>query len=314
MTSVRTTPANSSQANAASASELLDKVGPRAKPLIITVFGDTIAPRGGTIWLGSLIELMQSLGLSERLVRTGVYRLVREGWLKARQNGRRSFYTITRDGLDSFAEADARIYANGPLTWDNKWTMVQTLPDATPKDRKKMRNLLTWHGFGQLSPTMMIKPGSDTKNLNQVLKAANLANASIIFISDLDQHADKQSIIANGWSLQNLSDAYERLLCCFADTDKPATNNKNTKDSDQNAFITRSLLIHQYRRILLKDPQLPNELLPPEWNGEKARQLVAQTYRTLSPQADRFIIEKMQCGNKQCPSPTSAYHSRFISV
>jgi len=285
---------------------LLEKIAPRAKPLIITVFGDTIAPRGGSIWLSSLIDLMHPLGLSERLVRTGVYRLVREGWLKSRQDGRRSFYTITDEGLGTFAEADSRIYASTPLTWNNKWAIVQTLPDATPGARKKMRDLLTWQGFGQLSPTMMIKPGSDTTTLKEVLKTLNLSDSSIVFTGDLDEKTNKQSIITNGWDLHDLSTSYANLLDCF--------RNANTIISTpQDAFVARSLLIHQYRRILLKDPQLPNELLPSQWNGELARKQVAKAYCALSDQADQFIVEKMQCGDGKHPGPTSAYHKRFTS-
>ena len=41
----------------------------RAGSLIITVYGDAILPRGGTVWLGSLINLLEPLGLNQRLVR-----------------------------------------------------------------------------------------------------------------------------------------------------------------------------------------------------------------------------------------------------
>jgi len=34
----------------------------RAGSLITTVFGDAIAPRGGTVWLGSLITAMEEFG------------------------------------------------------------------------------------------------------------------------------------------------------------------------------------------------------------------------------------------------------------
>ena len=64
------------------------RLKPRAKSLIMTVWGDAIAPHGGTVWLGSLIRLLAPLGLNERLVRTGVLRLVRDGWLAAEPLGR----------------------------------------------------------------------------------------------------------------------------------------------------------------------------------------------------------------------------------
>ncbi len=72
----------------------------RAGSLITTVFGDSIAPRGGVVWLGSLIEAMAGFGVSERLVRTSVFRLVKDGWLEAEQIGRRSFYSLTEEGSE----------------------------------------------------------------------------------------------------------------------------------------------------------------------------------------------------------------------
>src|SRR4029453_14301246 len=53
---------------------------PRAKSLVVTVWGDAIAPHGGAVWLSGLIKLLAPLGLNERLVRTSVYRLAQEGW------------------------------------------------------------------------------------------------------------------------------------------------------------------------------------------------------------------------------------------
>ena len=43
---------------------------PRARSLIVTVWGDALAPHGGTVWLAGLIRLMAPFGINERLVRT----------------------------------------------------------------------------------------------------------------------------------------------------------------------------------------------------------------------------------------------------
>ena len=61
---------------------------PRAKSIVMTVFGDAIAPRGGAVWLGSLIALMDALKINDRLVRTSVFRLTEESWLHANRSGR----------------------------------------------------------------------------------------------------------------------------------------------------------------------------------------------------------------------------------
>ena len=58
--------------------------------LIVSIFGDAILPRGGRVWLGSLIRLLEPLQLNERLIRTSIFRLVKEGWLQSEALGRRA--------------------------------------------------------------------------------------------------------------------------------------------------------------------------------------------------------------------------------
>ena len=82
-----------------------------AGSLIVSFLGDAVLPRGGAIWLGSLIGLMEVLGLNERLVRTSVFRLVKDEWLQTETVGRRSNYLLTPVGRRRFEEASAHIYA-----------------------------------------------------------------------------------------------------------------------------------------------------------------------------------------------------------
>jgi len=89
----------------------------RANSLIITVYGDFIAPHGGTVWLGSFIKLVQPLGLNERMVRTSVYRLSQEKWLVSEQLGRKSYYSLTTSGRRRFEHAYRRIYFAPQDTW-----------------------------------------------------------------------------------------------------------------------------------------------------------------------------------------------------
>src|SRR5882757_4595161 len=71
---------------------------PRAKSLIVTVWGDALAPHGGAVWLAGLIRLMAPFGINERLVRTSVFRLAQDGWLAATTHGRTSRYRLTQEG------------------------------------------------------------------------------------------------------------------------------------------------------------------------------------------------------------------------
>ena len=98
----------------------------RAKSLLITIFGDTLEPRGGGVWLASLIQLAKPIGLSERLVRTSVYRLT-----QARTSlGRRSYYQLTEAGHRQFANAEHRIYGGSNRRWDGQWRVVIVPPKS----------------------------------------------------------------------------------------------------------------------------------------------------------------------------------------
>src|SRR3981081_529607 len=80
----------------------------RGGSLLITIFGDAIAPRGGAVTLASLVRLAAPFGLTERLVRTSVARLARDGWLAARRSRRRREYRPPRGGGGRLRQAAPR--------------------------------------------------------------------------------------------------------------------------------------------------------------------------------------------------------------
>src|SRR5579862_3528085 len=141
----------------------------RAGSLLITLFGDAIAPRGGAVTLGSLIQLAAPFGLTERLVRTSVARLAQDGWLQARRDGRRSEYRLTARGADQFAQATQRIYSQGPSSWSGAWTLI-LLPRFTGKQRENVREGLRWLGWGQLSPGVFAHPNSNIAHGREQLR------------------------------------------------------------------------------------------------------------------------------------------------
>src|SRR5215469_14957210 len=126
----------------------------RGGSLIVTIFGDAISPRGGVVTLGSLIRIAGVFGLAERLVRTSVARLAKEGWLVARREGRQSEYRLTRSGAQRFSEATRRIYGTSPDSWEGRWTLVILPPGSGRNPREELR----WLGFGQLSPGTFAHP------------------------------------------------------------------------------------------------------------------------------------------------------------
>ena len=81
--------------------------------------------------------------------------------------------------------------------------------------------------------------------------------------------------------------------------------------SPKSAFLVRTLLIQEYRKVLLRDPQLPAELLPDSWHGTAAYQLCRNLYRAICAQADDYLTETMETADGPLPPPSRAFAKRF---
>jgi phenylacetic acid degradation operon negative regulatory protein len=258
----------------------------RRGSLLMTLLGDAIAPRGGRVTLGSLIQLAQPLGLPERLVRTSVARLAQDGWLAARRSGRRSEYALTPGGRRRFAAATRRIYAARPHSWNRSWTLIMLAPQAQAQRRERLRDELHWLGFGQFAPDVFGHPsfGADVR--------ARLAEAGVdkrvIILEARSAAAGEDRLLArSGWDLAELARAYRRFVAAFAPL--AAALRAGAVPAPEAAFVARTLLIHEYRRIHLRDPALPDVLLPDDWVGTAAYNLCRELYRALYRAAERHL-------------------------
>src|SRR5260221_1808175 len=130
---------------------------PRAKSLVVTIFGDAIQPHGGSIRLKVLIDWLAPFGINHRLVRTSVFRLVRDHWLHPCRHGRESSYQLTESGQRRFALAYDKIYRRQPPEWDGCWTLVALPVNGITRERRaRLRKELEWHGLPQLMPNPFV--------------------------------------------------------------------------------------------------------------------------------------------------------------
>lgn len=259
---------------------------------MMTIYGDAIAPRGQSIWLGSLISLLELFGLSHRLVRTSAFRLTAGGWLTPTHIGRRSYYALSQTGLQRVQHAQRRIYEFDPPAWDGLWTLALLDHRLRASVRQDLRRELQWEGFGQISPNLFAHPQVDHQSLQEILKTKHVEDhVAVLSASHLAaySHQALEHIMHQTFSLGEVAAAWEQLITRF----EPIQTELHQLDPAESFFV-RTLLIHEYRRVLLRDPHLPEALLPKDWEGLQGRQLCKTIYQGVRSASELFLTAHLE--------------------
>lgn len=254
----------------------------RAGSLIITLYGDAIAPRGGSLWLGSLNGLVEPLGVEPGLVRTALSRLVSEGWFERNRVRQNSFYRLSSQGAAEFIEAGKHIYAGEDAPWYGRLD-VQILTDPEPKKRSAVRDRLARQGYGQLAANVMVRPAT-RRSPDQRQTATH---DTMRLTATAGDPADARRLAETCWRLDHLDAAYDALLDDIAGLARAPQDLARLDDAY--AFQVRLLLIHEWRRVVLHDPLLPRAILPVNWPGTEARDAVRLIYRAVTPGCERWL-------------------------
>lgn len=285
---------------------------PRAKSLVMTVFGDTIAPRGGVVWLGSLIALLSPFGISERLVRTAVYRLADEGWLDAVRHGRRSQYRLSTLGEKRILRAHQLVYASPAKQWDGLWTLVHVASHASNAQKLALKKELMWEGFAPLNTGLFAYPGEKNEALEDLLQRTRTAKVvTTLSASDsgLSNALPLSAVVSTAWPLKETRASYKKFIARFESLQLLLT--EQTSIDPEHAFVLRTLLIHDYRRALLTDPNLPAELLESEWPGSKAYALSKAIYKKIDRSAEKQLAFILSQEQQNVPPLDARFTQRF---
>jgi phenylacetic acid degradation operon negative regulatory protein len=277
--------------------EQLKREPSRTGSIIITVFGDAIVPRGGSVWLGTLLEFFRAIDIDSGVVRTAMSRLAADGWLERSKVGRNSFYRLVKKGRQTFDAATTHIYDPPPSDWTGRFELL-LIPAS--EDRDASREELKNAGFGSPLPGVWIAPSG-------VPVPEEAASAIRLEVSAEDDSGRR--LLSQSWPLDRTADAYLKFMKTFEPL--RAWIGRREALSDADAFTARILLIHHYRRVVLRDPLLPTALLPPDWPGRAARELCGEIYRGLLPASEQWLDANASTENGVLPKAGPELGRRF---
>ncbi len=303
----------SSDMLSALARDMLTELKPRAKSLIVTVYGDAILPHGGTAWLSDLIRLMELFGIGERVVRTAVFRLAQDDVLTARQIGRRSVYSLTENGRQDFDAAQRRIYAPARVLEevDTPWQIALLTSAINSAEREALRKALGWAGYGAFGPQVLLGIGGDLNSTKQELVQLGLKDRVALFEAAPDSAVTTlRALCRETWDLEETNNAYQAFIEGFTPV-LDAIEGARGRLAAETAFVLRVLMVHVYRRALLRDPGLPASIMPDTWSGRRATELAARIYILLKQPAQAYLQSIVSGVDGALPAPSESYFSRF---
>ena len=258
--------------------------------MVFTLFGDYLLERVEKIWTGDLLFLMGLLDMSEKGVRSTLSRMTQKGWLAAEKNGRRSQYSLTNQGRDLLLHGQRRIFEPTLKDWDGQWQMlIYSLPEKMRATRHTLRTQLSWLGFGSLAHGIWVSPHNRRDELESLTSELEISSHVEIFSSAHIGPSTPQSIVEQCWDLPSVSSQYEEFINQFQAEYQGCKNNGARSLSPEEAFVRRFWITHSFQSFPLKDPNLPVELLPKDWIGNKARELFDEYHTLLGDKANQFI-------------------------
>ncbi len=236
---------------------------PRVWSLIVTIFGDLAQQPGAAIGGAVLSRITGLAGIRPEAMRVALHRLRRDGWIESERIGRASRHRLSAEGRRQSARVTPRIYAErieAPPVWH---VLVANGGEAA---RGALEAALATGGYLGVAGNVALAPGPPPETRADLLAFEATA---LRVPSWLQEAVCPPSLNAAYKGLRSRLSAFEARLGSAGDL------------SPFQVAAARTLVVHDWRRLLLRHPDLPAEFFPPDWPGSECRALVFRLLRRL---------------------------------
>ena len=222
---------------------ILGQERPRVWSFIVTIFGDLARADSRYISSRTLNRLTAQIGVKPEATRVALHRLRKEDWLESKKFGRESHYCLTDNGRALSREAAPRIYGAAS---DDAWMLALYDP-----------NKIAPEGLRVSSGISLVT--------SECADAMNIAVTGPLPLWIVDQlvQGDVQSAIHN---------LHVRLAGFTAEPDA----------TELDRAVLRLSLVHEWRRIILRVPNVPDLLFENAFSLGELRGVVQRLLVSLS--------------------------------
>ncbi len=246
---------------------LLDLGSLKTWSVIVTIMGDLAARRGSRLSGPVLSALTDPMGLKPEALRVAIHRLRRDGWIDSEREGRRSLYRLTPHGLSRTRSVSERIYgteAARPSQWH-----ILLARSAEELDALGFDNAVYLNGRTALLPDMADASVVPPALLAWSIEPGQMPDWALACVvsSDLENEFAALSTVLGG----TLDDRFGRDWTLVQST----------------AF--RLLVLHNWRRLILRLGAGHESLLNKDWSGAECRVRVGDVLSRF-PRPDAAVL------------------------
>ena len=246
----------------------------RVWSLIVTIFGDLARREGEGISGAALSKLVGLMGVKPEAMRVALFRLRKDGWIDSVREGRGSLHFLTRMGRRQSAEASPRIY-EAERRFPDRWHLLAS-GSGEQTGRGQLESFLLTGDYLPVGTQVVIGPGPLPEDPKGLLGA----ETGHLSVPDwLRDQLCPPDLMAQYAGLESDFRMLLAKLECSAPLPPAET------------AALRLLVVHSWRRLLFRHPDLPDWFFPAGWPGPQCRQLFSALMARL-PAPDLPALEQ----------------------
>lgn len=215
---------------------------------LITLCGIHRHHIGQAVWSGSMVRVLEDLGISESACRVALSRLTARGVVTREHQGRLTFYRVTQRAAKAFDETDRRLVDFGRGIDPGHTVVWHTLPESSRGDRTRLSRRLRFIGFGALQDGTWIALQDRYREALDIITRLDLTNYCVVLSGRSAELSNPGLVAQTAWDLPGIKKTYEAFLRTIDRKNVPRSNPKDI-------FMFRALMAHEYRTFPPLDPE-----------------------------------------------------------
>jgi phenylacetic acid degradation operon negative regulatory protein len=283
------------------------KTGTSPQHLVVTLLGDYWHGRREHLPSAALVQLLGEFAVSAVSARAALRRLVDRGVLESSRAGRQTYYGLTEQATSTILGNSLKITRFGAADrpWDGMWTIaVFSLPEPRRDARHRLRSRLRWLGFAALFDGVWVSPHATPDVVRDALADLRIGSATVLRATDSGGRP-----LSSAWALDELRLTYEHFI---ADAAPLLVRANGGGVGPAEALVARTRLMDVWRTLPALDPDLPAELLPPDWPRRRAHDAFAGLYDALGPVAEVRVKQVLAGFDANLPALVSHHTTRSL--